>query len=549
MSNWQSHPEEAALVRLVDGELSAAEARDLDRHLADCPACRAEVEGLRATVADCIRYRREVLQTLLPAPPRPWADLGDAFARIDRSCETATERPRWWRAPVLRWGLAAAAAAILTVGVFQQLRETPSVQAATLLHKAEAAAAARPIARHRLMFRTKTFQFTRLAGVAGTLPQEPASPALEALFQEAHWDWNDPLSARAFAAWRDPLPQKTDTVDRTGDMLQIRTVTSGGPLAAASLTLRAGDLIPMRGRLEFRNQEWVEMSDVADAPEQSEASSTAPRAAEPTAHGTEPAGTVPAVSETALLSSELHVLLKLHEIGADLGDPVPVTVAGGRVQVSGVGLAPERQRQIEAALAGIPNVSVQFSEPALPPAGTEPPATAPAPAPQESASAGGIAARVERQLGGRPQFERFSSQMLDWTEAGMERAYALRRLAEQFPPAQEASLDPADRLYLRTMAREHAAALVSLSGKVTRSLDPVLTGMGGQPATASSSAETWQAAAEDLLKTAQRVDRSLSILMGAAPADGSAFSPSEVLADLARMEADLARCQRLLGRE
>ena len=228
--------------------------------------------------------------------------------------------------------------------------------------------------------------------------------------------------------------------------------------------------------------------------------------------------------------------MKLHEIAADLGDPVPVSIAGGRIQVSGTGLTPDRQRQIEAALQGMPNVTVQFSEQApTPGTAVAPPESASPGAPPQTAAAGRIAGRVERQLGGRPQFERFSSQMLDWTEAEMERAYALRRLAEQFPPAQEAMLDAADRAALRKMAREHASALGSLADKVTRTLDPLLTGMGGQPATASSSAETWQPAAEDLLKTAQHLDRNLSILIGAASGDGAAFSASDVLADLARV--------------
>ena len=42
-------------------------------------------------------------------------------------------------------------------------------------------------------------------------------------------------------------------------------------------------------------------------------------------------------------------------------------------------------------------------------------------------------ARIEQRLGGRPQFERFSGQILDWTDSAMSRAYALRRLAQQFP--------------------------------------------------------------------------------------------------------------------
>jgi hypothetical protein len=57
----------------------------------------------------------------------------------------------------------------------------------------------------------------------------------------------------------------------------------------------------------------------------------------------------------------------LHEIGADLGDPVQVSLSDGRVQVSGVGVAPERKQKILAALEPLPNVARNFSDPPAPP--------------------------------------------------------------------------------------------------------------------------------------------------------------------------------------
>jgi hypothetical protein len=52
--------------------------------------------------------------------------------------------------------------------------------------------------------------------------------------------------------------------------------------------------------------------------------------------------------------------------------------------------------------------------------------------------------------------------------------------------------------------------------------------------------EAWQPAAGDLVRTAQRVERSLSVILGAAPTDGTAFSPSELLGDLGHLEDDIA---------
>ena len=65
------HPEEAALVRFVDGELPPVEAREVEQHLEACWECRLEVEQLRAALVDCFEYREDVLKAMLPAPPEP----------------------------------------------------------------------------------------------------------------------------------------------------------------------------------------------------------------------------------------------------------------------------------------------------------------------------------------------------------------------------------------------------------------------------------------------------------------------------------------------
>jgi hypothetical protein len=536
------HPEEAALVRLVDGELPAGEAREIEGHLEGCAECRAEVEELLATLAECIVYREEVLDRLLTPPPQPWADLAPEFARIDREI---APHPRWRFRPALRWGLAAAA--VLTFAIVWEFRETPSVQAASLLHRAEIAASKRPavgIAGRRVRIRTKTIEFT--------LAVNPAPPALEALFREARWNLVDPLSARAFAGWRDSLKEKTDSVTPAPEAYQIRTTTPEGPLAAASLTLRAADLEPVEARLEFRDQEWVELSEASGEPAgDGGGAAIAPHAAEPPAAPGAPSlppsalpgvtgGTVPA-------SAVIQVLAALHEIGADLGEQVEVNPVDGRLAVTGMGIPLARQRQIQGALEKFPNVTVQFSEPTAQAPGTPAPDTATPPAESPSAA---ITTRVERQLGGRPQFERFSSQMLDWDDQATAQAYALRRLAERFPASDEARLSAPDRRALRQLASQNATTLADLAGKMVRTLDPVLAALGAPAAgPPSNTPDGWQPASEDLLQTARRVERRLSVMLGAAPADGTPFSAADLRADLKRLSDDAANCRRLLGQE
>jgi hypothetical protein len=190
-----------------------------------------------------------------------------------------------------------------------------------------------------------------LAGVSTALVEVAQAQAVAALFQQAHWDWNDPLSASAFEQWRDQQVHKTDEVTTVQNpqtpsehCTRIRTVSADGEVAAASITLDTGDYAAVSERLEFRDREWVELSDIAETSRESAGGSgvarmeSPVRAAEPPSR---PAAFTPGPS--ASISDELQVLSALSRIGADLGDPVVVALADGKVMVSGEGIAPKRQ--------------------------------------------------------------------------------------------------------------------------------------------------------------------------------------------------------------
>ena len=114
MSSLQvHHPEDGLLLRYIDGELPARKVRQVARHLEACWQCRSEVEDLQVTVADCVRYRRNILQTHLPPPPSPWPDLYREFARVDASLREepwlARLKGSFGSPTIRRWGVAVAA--------------------------------------------------------------------------------------------------------------------------------------------------------------------------------------------------------------------------------------------------------------------------------------------------------------------------------------------------------------------------------------------------------------------------------------------------------
>jgi hypothetical protein len=59
----------------------------------------------------------------------------------------------------------------------------------------------------------------------------------------------------------------------------------------------------------------------------------------------------------------------------------------------------------------------------------------------------------------------------------------------------------------------------------------------------------WQSAVEDLFHSSTRVDKSVSIMLGMTPSDGSTASlPTDLLSALKDLQSNLDDCQRLIAR-
>jgi hypothetical protein len=468
-------------------------------------------------------------------------DIHAGFARIDAIPGRVSffERLYTHIRTMNRWAIPATALAALAFFAYFKLQQTPAVQAAELLRKAVAVADNQPRPLRRLRVQTRTRQFTKVVGFrTAILSQDP----LAARFQSAHYNWDDPLSARSYQAWRDQLPEKTDEVTSSEDAYVIRTASGATVLASASLRLRTRDFRPVASHFEFSDHETVDISELPDelpAPAQAVAGrpgrgSPAPF---PAPEAVEPA---PATS-----SDELQVFAVLHDLGADLGDPVEVKRSGNHVEVSGIGLSANRQRQLRAALQALPNVVVHFADPAVVIGAMEPAATTESAASPDNLH---FQARIEKLVGGRAQFDTFSGRLLDLNETAMSRAYALRRLAQQFPAG--TTLTAADRHLLARLGREHAEALNQAAAEMETVLNPVLTSLGGSPSAVQmkmSDLGAWQPATESLFRAAQRVETLLANLLDASPRPGStSMVPSQLLTSLAQLRSTLAAYQPLL---
>ncbi len=537
MSNPQAHPEESVLLRYFDGELAPRKARQVARHLEACWQCRTLLDEMQQSVADCMHYRKNVLEAQLLPAPGPWGDLTGGFARIDAelASESLGERLKRWVTPLARpWAVSAALALGLAAGIFYQLRETPSVEAAALLKRAVAVAESRPAARRPIRVRTRTRQFTVAAG--------SAAADVRAIFAGSNYNAAEPLSARSYQEWREGLARKSDEVETQASVYRIRTVAEEGVLESAALTLRATDLHPIDGRFEFRNKEWVEFSEVPEASTRDDGLSVETNVGAPMRRAVPSRPDSAPTAGSASISTELQVIAALHGIGADLGDPLEISRADGRVVVAGTGIPDARQREIRRALEGVAPVTVRFAE------APEAPAVAAAEVPAASVRPGVLQFRFEQQLGGRAEFARFSARVLDWNESAMSRAYALRTLAQRFP--QTEAMGPEDRETLRDLARAHLEVLTANVIDIQRTLAPVLVSLGGttvqgRPVT---QAGAWQDSAAAVLESARRMDRLLTAVLGATPESGnSGRLPTDLMAAISELRGALEQSARLAG--
>lgn len=547
------HPSEEQLLRYSDGELPGRNTSQVHTHLKACWQCRTNLEEVEETVSASVRYRSNVLQRHLPAPPAPWADIYRSFAEIDAALPQPSFTDRLLRAlawPVhhpRKW-VPVAIAALLLCGLFYRYRVTPSVQAAELLQKAILASDTHTSKPHLIRIRTKASSVTRRTGsdpalTANTSDRETLS-SLRTLFHNANYNWDDPLSARSFSAWRNQLPAKRDQVSEERSSYRIRTETESGDLLEASLQLSTPDLRPMEGRFAFRNSDWVEITALPDEAEPVAASiPAAPEARAAMPMEPKPSTEITPSSLTPTVGDELRVLAALHQLGADLGDPVEVSRNGHEILVSGVGIPLARQQEIESALSSLPSVVVRFTSaaPANVPAQTVVP---------DAQGNGSLQTQIAGQVGGRAHFDELAAQVLDLSEPLMARAYALRRIEERFPAAVEAQLGPEELASLRRMQREHTASLLLQTRELEQALKPVLKS-ASRSTSPNLASDAWQPATEQLFQSARRVEKLLAVVFGAAPPDDAANTsqlPAQLMSAVTELRANVEAYDHLLAK-
>ena len=231
-------------------------------------------------------------------------------------------------------------------------------------------------------------------------------------------------------------------------------------------------------------------------------------------------------SREEVLAKAIEIEYALHRVRACLGGEMRVVMERNGLRIAGEPGSPERERELESALAGVSmpaRVTRESGRPHRMPAGSR--AVAAEVRVKESGTSISSPAEdaVRTYLQAHPEAAgspgggdraamaaNYSSRVLSHASAAVREAWALRRLAETYPtegmPSQSWWL-------LETMLRDHVRALSGDVGQAAELIAPVF-GLSTTPAPQSAEAGSWQQETKRLFESVEDFERRASALFG-----------------------------------
>ncbi len=500
------------LILFMDRELDGGAAAAAEQHLLHCGDCVKRLRSLKNGSNAYAEYREQVLEPALAVPTRGWAD----FHQISKE----RQRLRLWG-----WGVACAFALAL-VFVFLRVPKQPNAQ--EVLTRA---AAAPEQATGSLLLTSGGERLFRPA-VLESGNSEARFQHVRALFVQAHYNWEKPLSARSFTAWRRGLAEKEDSVtslwdERNRRFYRVQTRTSAGILRTASLTLQADSYHATKADFAFLGEEPMELAEQTEPPK----------------NGLEEVRTIPPaatkrIETPATPEDELRVFAALDAMGAEAEEPIDVKLDAehNSVLVTGVGIAPTRRKEIETAMAGLRHAVVRFSSGRRKGDDADSVSTASSDAADESLA---FRQSLQDRYGGARQLQAATDKALDASNGLFARTHLLLLLAREFPPTVEAELNASSAASLLGLRQRHVGAMGYALRELKEELSPLQT-EAVAPGEAIPKSSHWQSGAEDLFAATRNLDRLVSRLLA------GRYSEQEGGSMLKELPSDLANVETLL---
>ena len=286
---------------------------------------------------------------------------------------------------LLRWGPSAIFAVLLLLSaaplLFLHFHRHGAASAAALLQNAEAAERMQATEGKSGVVRQQVSIRADNRSISRTLhrdlqrrrrpkieAQDPNASFIHTMLDRADIPWNDPLSVSSYKTWHDRTLHPSDEVESSEDGLVTLSTRSDDPqIREESLTIRVNDFHPMRRKVEFRNDEVVEIAEISYSISPWDGdNSEAWFEPDTTGHGAALRAPAPIripfpqrLSDSQLMEAQLQVMLVLKQLDADTERLEVKRMATG-VRVNGVVESDERKRQISSALIPIPHVTVQI---------------------------------------------------------------------------------------------------------------------------------------------------------------------------------------------
>jgi hypothetical protein len=511
----ESHPPTELLFLAMEGELAGQEAARVQKHVEVCWQCRAQWEKWQEATTAFVDYRTRLQEAGVSAPPSGWSRFRLHLRRIASEHEQAhsifplpirriltaswetisSNRPIW----------AGLAFASLAVAVFVYLSSVPAVSAKELLMRA--VAQEKPLVQ-KIRIHTESRQYVRETGKPGVRRSAARADAdetrLATLFQQANLDWDNPLSARSFETWRNRLTNKTDRVYAETNALTLETTTGEGPVHTAALTVRSTDFHPIGETIRFSDAEEVEITELEARPVT--ASEIAEVSAQPEQAEPPPAPKIhrvlPMLPSTAELeAAEVTARVRLHQLGADLGEQIEIEQTKDSVRVSGVVDSNAEKEEISGALKGVPHVRTVLSSPEeVPLAGLEQALRTP-PSVANDRQPPLLQSWLEQWYPDPADRHTYANQILAESRECLKRAYALQHLAGRYPTLENPEIS--------AIAKDHLLVLQDKWQMLLKEVAPALEVPPGQALVSDGS---WADDVHSLLGAMKSFDANLVVL-------------------------------------
>jgi hypothetical protein len=502
-----SHVDDGTVLLMADGEDSPKQLANVTLHLQTCPDCRLRVSQAATTSAEFALARRRVIDPLLPQASQSRARFKAQLSRL-----AAQTKPSFWarlssslrQIPLPAYLTSAVAVATLVIfSAFSVL--TPSLSAKTLLYRAASAEQKRPSRDREVTIRVRSRELKRHFSHgewSGLASPTAVTTDAQAIFDTAHLDWNDPLSAAQFASWHDGLPSRSDTITRSNDRVTLHTGAPPGYLVQeASLTVQESTWIPVSESFVLRDGRDIEIAETMSM-------STAPASVDnpkldPTVADTLPSpgkeAIPPPVDSSDLPDAEVMARVALHAAGADDGAQVEFRRdSRDAVTVTTTVESETRKQEILTVLQGIPHIRTEILTVGETKARTS------VPGGQDTVGTTVLSAAVpvwQNDLIGLFPNPRdranFVSAVLAESQRASTEAWELRSLIRRYGTRDVARLGSAAREALEELLREHLATLESEVHSTAAQLRPIIP-IPEIAASPNSAAGSWRDALSGL---------------------------------------------------